>query len=390
MHIITETSELARFCQAATAHPYVTVDTEFLRETTYWPKLCLVQMATPDEAVIVDPIGTDIDLAPMLELFANEDVVKVFHAAKQDVEIFVNLSGEAPKSLFDTQVAAAVCGFGDSISYDNMVRQITGAQVDKSSRFTNWSHRPLTEKQLTYALGDVTHLRDCYLHIVAELDKRDRWAWINDELKALMQPENYVVMPENAWKRMKMKVNRPRDFALLKMLAAWREEKAQKQNVPRGRVLKDEALFELSQQQPTNPKAFDRLRAFSNGFGRSSTAAELIKIVEAAKELDKSELPKIPRKPNGPSPKGAIGDLLRVLLKAVSEQEGVAPRIIATSDDIDSIVLSDQADVAALTGWRAEVFGEKALAIKHGKMALGATSEGIVPVKVDLAPEEID
>lgn len=388
MHIITTTPELAKFCQAATAHPFVTVDTEFLRETTYWPKLCLVQMATPDEAVIVDPIGTDIDLTPMFDLFANEDVIKVFHAAKQDVEIFVNLSGEAPKSLFDTQVAAAVCGFGDSISYDNMVRQITGAQVDKSSRFTNWSHRPLTEKQLTYAIGDVTHLRDCYLHIVEELDKRDRWGWINDEMKALMQPENYIVLPENAWKRMKMKVNRPRDFALLKMLAAWREERAQQQNVPRGRVLKDEALFELSQQQPTNPKAFDRLRAFSKGFGRSGTAAELITLVEEAKQIDKADLPKIPRKPNGPSPKGAIGDLLRVLLKAVSEKEGVAPRIIATSDDIDSIVLDDNADVPALNGWRADVFGDQALAIKHGKMALGATKSGIVPVEVELEDDD--
>lgn len=384
MHIIKTTRELAKFCQTAAAHPFVTVDTEFLRETTYWPKLCLVQMATPDKAVIVDPIDSDMDLSPMFDLFANEKVVKVFHAAKQDVEIFVNLSGKAPKPLFDTQVAAAVCGFGDSISYDNMVRQITGTQVDKSSRFTNWSHRPLTEKQLHYALGDVTHLRDCYLHIVSELDSRGRWDWINDELNALMQPENYIVQPEDAWKRLKMKVNRPRDFALLKILAAWREGKAQEQNVPRGRVLKDEALFELSQQQPTAPKAFERLRAFSKGFGRSSTAEELIKLVDAAQQIDKSDLPKIPRKPNGPSPKGAIGDLLRVLLKAVSEQEGVAPRIIATSDDIDSIVLDDHADVPALKGWRANVFGQKALAIKHGKMALGATKAGIVPVEVAL------
>ncbi|MGJ8529236.1 ribonuclease D [Maritalea sp.] len=384
MKIITSTKDLADFCNAAKTFDFVTVDTEFLRETTYWPILCLVQMATPEDAVIVDPMADNIDLSPMFELFQDKSVVKVFHAAKQDIEIFVKLSGEAPQPVFDSQVAAAVCGFGDSVSYDNLVRQITGTQLDKSSRFTNWSHRPLTDKQLTYAIGDVTHLRDCYLHILDLLDKKQRHAWIEDELNALMDKHKYLVQPEDAWKRLKMKVNRPRDLAMMKRLAAWRETKAQQQDVPRGRVVKDDAVYELAQQQPTSAKAFDRLRSFSKGFGRSSSAEEIIKIVTEVQSIDKDDLPSVPRKPNGPSPKGAIGDLLRVLLKAVSEGEGVAPRIIASSDDIDSIVLDDEADVRALSGWRRNVFGDKALAIKHGKMALGATPEGIVPIEIDL------
>lgn len=384
MKIITSTKDLANFCEAAKTFDFVTVDTEFLRETTYWPILCLVQMATPEDAVIVDPMVEGIDLAPMFELFQDKSVVKVFHAAKQDIEIFVKLSGDAPQPVFDTQVAAAVCGFGDSISYDNLVRQITGTQVDKSSRFTNWSHRPLTDKQLTYAIGDVTHLRDCYTHILDQLAKKNRFPWIEAELASLMDRDNYLVQPEDAWKRLKMKVNRPRDLAMMKELAAWRERKAQQQDVPRGRVVKDDAIYELAQQQPTSPKAFDRLRSFSKGFGRSSSADEIIKIVGEVQKIDKDELPKVPRKPNGPSPKGAIGDLLRVLLKAVSESEGVAPRIIASSDDIDQIVLDSNADVPALSGWRRDVFGNKALAIKNGQMALGATPEGIVPIEVDL------
>ena len=384
MKIITSTSDLAAFCNSAKNFEFVTVDTEFLRETTYWPILCLVQMATDDEAVIVDPMVDGIDLSPMFELFQDTSVVKVFHAAKQDVEIFVKLSGAAPTPLFDTQVAAAVCGFGDSISYDNMVRQITGNQVDKSSRFTNWSHRPLTDKQLTYAIGDVTHLRECYTHIRNRVIEQNRESWVAAELDALMDASNYIVQPEDAWKRMKMKVNRPRDFAAMKKLAAWREAKAQRENVPRGRVMKDEAIYELSQQQPTSTKAFDRLRSFSKGFGRSSAAREIMDIIEDVKAIDKDDLPAIKRKPNGPSPKGAIGDLLRVLLKAVSEQEGVAPRIIASSDDIDSIVLDDDADVPALKGWRKDIFGEKALAIKHGKLGLAATRKGIVPIDVNL------
>jgi len=387
MKIITSTKDLAEFCEAAKSFDYVTVDTEFLRETTYWPILCLVQMATPEDAVIVDPMVDGIDLQPMFDLFQDQSVVKVFHAAKQDIEIFVKLSGSAPQPVFDTQVAASVCGFGDSISYDNLVRQITGEQLDKSSRFTNWSHRPLTEKQLTYALGDVTHLRDCYLSIADTLDKKDRRSWVASELEALMDKDNYLVKPTNAWKRLKMKVHRPRDLAMMQEIAAWREQRAQDTNVPRGRVIKDDAIYELAQQQPASSAAFDRLRSFSKGFGRSSAANEIIKIVEQVKKLDKDDLPKVKRKPAGPSPKGPIGDLLRVLLKAVSENAGVAPRIIASSDDIDAIVLDSDADVAALKGWRREVFGEKALQIKEGKLALGATKSSIVPIEVDIQSE---
>ncbi|WP_299345343.1 HRDC domain-containing protein, partial [uncultured Maritalea sp.] len=278
-------------------------------------------------------------------------------------------------------------GLGDSISYDNLVQRITKQHIDKSSQFTDWTRRPLSDKQLTYAIGDVTHLRDCYLHIANLLEEKDRRPWIEAELNALMDKENYLVKPEEAWKRLKMKVNRPRDLAMMIELAAWRERKAQQQDVPRGRVVKDDAIYELAQQQPNSAKAFDRLRSFSKGFGRSSSAEEIIKIVTRVQAIDKDDLPKVPRKPNGPSPKGAIGDLLRVLLKAVSENQGVAPRIIASSDDIDQIVLDDNALVPALAGWRRDVFGDLALSIKNGKMALGATPDGIVPIEVDVQAE---
>ncbi len=387
MEPIISTAVLADFCKRAAGYEFVTVDTEFLRETTYWPKLCLLQIATSDEAVLVDPLADGLSLAPFVELLANDKVVKVFHAARQDIEIFVKLTGKVPVNIFDTQIAASVCGFGDSVSYDNLVRSITGVELDKSSRFTDWSHRPLTEKQLTYALADVTHLRDIYLKLLQQVGETRRWDWVEDELETLRSIDTYVVQPENAWQRLKAKLNRPRDLAALKVLAAWREKRAQDSDQPRSRVLKDDALAEVALQRPTTAEAFDKLRAVQRGYGRSSAAAEIIALMKDVEALPKAELPQMPERYRGPSPKGAVGDLVRVLLKAVSEQHGVAARILATSEEIDALVLDDDADVPALKGWRRKLFGEKALAIKHGRIGLAATRSGVVEIAIPAAQE---
>ncbi|GLQ09573.1 ribonuclease D [Devosia yakushimensis] len=382
MDALISTDTLAAFCERAAQFDFVTVDTEFLRETTYWPKLCLIQAATDDEAVLIDPLAQGIDLSPFFALLANPDVTKVFHAARQDVEIFVKLTGKVPVNIFDTQIAASVCGFGDSVSYDNLVRSITNVELDKSSRFTDWSARPLSEKQLTYALADVTYLRDIYRELRKQVDATKRWDWVEDELGVLRSIDTYVVQPDKAWERLKMKINRPRDLAALKVLAGWREKRAQDGDQPRSRVLKDDVLFELAMQRPLTPDAFDKLRAVPRGFGRSAAAGEIMALLKDVEALGKADLPSMPERYRGPSPKGAVGDLIRVLLKSVSEQHGVAARIIATSDDIDALVLDDEADVAALKGWRRKLFGEKALAIKHGRVGLAATRKGIIEFPV--------
>ncbi|WP_395816287.1 ribonuclease D [Devosia sp.] len=382
MELITSTDLLADFCQRAAGFDYVTVDTEFLRETTYWPKLCLLQVATEDEAVLIDPLTDGLSLVPFFTLLTNPKVVKVFHAARQDIEIFVKLTGKVPENIFDTQVAASVCGYGDSVSYDNLVRSVTGVELDKSSRFTDWSARPLSEKQRLYAVADVTHLRDIYKSLVEQVDKTGRWYWVEDELSVLRSIDTYVVQPENAWERLRAKLNRPRDVAALQQLAAWREKRAQDSDQPRSRVLKDDALIELAMQRPTTAEAFDKLRAVQRGYGRSSAAGEIMSIIKRVEALTKGELPDMPERYRGPSPKGAVGDLVRVLLKSVSEEHGVAARIIATSDDIDALVLDDDADVPALKGWRRKLFGEKALAIKHGKIGLAATRKGVIEIEI--------
>ncbi|OAM75705.1 ribonuclease D [Devosia elaeis] len=385
MDLIVSTDALASFCERAAQFEFVTVDTEFLRETTYWPRLCLIQVATDDEAVLIDPLAPDIRLTPFFALLANPSVTKVFHAARQDIEIFVKLTGAVPHNIFDTQVAASVCGFGDSASYDSLVRAICKVELDKSSRFTDWSARPLSEKQLSYALADVTWLRDIYRELRQQVEATRRWDWVEDELATLRSIDTYVVKPEQAWERLKMKFNRPRDLAALKVLAQWRERRAQETDQPRSRVLKDDVIAELATQRPLTAEAFEKLRAVPRGFGRSSAAAEIIALLKDVEALPKAALPALPERYRGPSPKGAVGDLVRVLLKAVAEQHGVAARIIATSDDIDALVLDDEADVPALKGWRRKLFGEKALAIKHGRIGLAATRKGVIEFPVNRA-----
>ena len=370
MKTIKSTAELADACTHFANHPYVTVDTEFLRETTYWPKLCLIQMAGPDRAVLIDPLSDDLDLAPFFELMADESVIKVFHAGRQDIEIIYHLGRLIPSPMFDSQVAAMVCGFGDSISYDQLVLRLTGHRLDKSHRFTDWSRRPLTDKQLNYALADVTHLRDVYHALKANLEEQNRSEWVQEEMEILKSPDTYYTAPVNAWKRMKMRIRKPREFAALQKLAEWREAEAQSRDVPRNRILKDEAIFELSIQQPKTADALGALRSISKGYERSKSGVELLQLMQEVADIPNESLPPVPKGKTQPEGSGAAVDLMKVLLKLTSERHGVAAKVIATVDDLEKIASDDEADVAALKGWRRELFGQYALKIKRGEMAL--------------------
>lgn len=371
MHLITQQSELEAAIADLERSEFVTVDTEFIRETTFWSELCLIQLASHDTTALIDPLSPDIDLAPFFRLMSNENIVKVFHAARQDVEIIYHLGNIIPSPLFDTQVAAMVCGFGDSVSYDQLVQKITGEQIDKSSRFTDWRHRPLSEKQLTYALADVTHLVNVYLHLKERLEREDRAHWLNEEMSILTSPSTYDPHPDDAWKRLKMRVRKPVELAIVQAVAAWREREARERNVPRGRVLKDDAIFEIAQQAPRDTHALGRLRTTPKGWERSSTATALLGVVNAAVETPKDALPKIPKHVPQPEGTSAASELLKVLLRIVAEQQGVAPKMLASGDDIDKIAAKgDEANVSALQGWRREVFGEKALALIRGELAL--------------------
>ncbi|WP_186417442.1 ribonuclease D [Bosea sp. CS1GBMeth4] len=369
MDLITTTEELAATCSRLAAHPFVTVDTEFLRETTYYPKLCLIQIASPDEAVMVDPLAEGLDIAPFMALMGDQNVVKVFHAARQDLEIVWMLGRILPTPLFDTQVAAMVCGFGDSVGYEQLVNDLAKARIDKSSRFTDWSRRPLSEAQLVYAESDVTHLRDIYLALKADLERSGRASWVAEEMAVLNSPATYEVKPENAWQRLKGRLRKPKELAVLMELAAWREREAQQRDVPRQRVLKDDALMDIVQRAPRSAEALGELRSVPNGFERSRAGGEVLAAVERALALDPRSLPRIERERGRPG-NGAVLDLLKVLLKATADAERVAPKIIASSDDLEEIAANDEADVPALKGWRRELFGEKALALKNGSLAL--------------------
>ncbi|WP_428642413.1 ribonuclease D [Roseibium sp.] len=378
MHVITKTEELASACERLAAHDYVTVDTEFLRETTFWPKLCVIQMAGPDMAFIVDALSEGLDLRPFFDLMRDDGVTKVFHAARQDIEIVYHLGGLIPSPLFDTQVAAMVCGFGDSISYDQLVYKVTGARIDKSSRFTDWARRPLTAKQLDYALADVTHLRDAYQFLKANLAEQNRSHWVQDEMEVLTSVTTYRADPEQAWKRLKLRVRKPIELAVMMEVAAWREREAQSRNVPRSRVVKDDAIYELAAQQPQDAEALSRLRTIPRGFERSRSADEILKAVKRALDLPKEKLPKLPKGRQAPDGSAAAVDLLKVLLKLVSEAHGVAAKVIATVDDLEKIAADDGADVAAMKGWRRELFGEPALKLKRGEVALAFRNRQIV------------
>jgi ribonuclease D len=380
MNVVATSDELAAVCARMARHPFITVDTEFLRETTYYPLLCVAQMASADEAVVVDVLASGIDLAPLFALMANEAVVKVFHAARQDIEIVWNMAKKIPHPIFDTQVAAMVLGYGDSISYDQLVQRITGDMLDKSNRFTDWSRRPLTDAQISYALSDVTHLRNVYLKLAADLDKRQRTNWVEAEMNVLTSPETYRMDPERAWERLKTRVRKPRDLAVLIEVAAWREREAQTRDVPRSRVLKDDVVGDIATQAPATLDRLGNLRSLPRGFERSRWGEAIIDAVKRGLERDPATLPGLDR--FRPAPNGAATvELLKVLLRMTAERHGVAAKVIATVDELDRIAASDDADVPALKGWRRELFGEKALALKHGKLALAVEKGRVVAVE---------
>lgn len=371
MQLITTTPALEEAVSALAKSDFVTVDTEFIRETTFWPELCLIQMASPDHTALVDALAPGLDLAPFFRLMADEKVVKVFHAARQDIEIVFHLGDLIPAPVFDTQVAAMVCGFGDAISYDHLVQKVTGKHIDKSSRFTDWRRRPLSDKQLDYALADVTYLRDIYLYLKNELQKEGRAEWVNEEMAVLTARQTYDLHPDDAWRRVKARVKKPIELAVVQAVAAWREREARERNVPRGRIIKDDTIAEIAQQQPRDAEALGRLRTIPKGWERSAQAAGLVTAIQSALEIPKEDLPKLPRQQQSPEGSAAAADILKVLLKLVTEEHGVAAKIVANSDDIDRIAAEgDKANVAALQGWRREVFGQKALDLIDGKIGI--------------------
>lgn len=371
MEPITTTDGLAEACRVFAKAPFVTVDTEFIRETTFWPELCLIQMASDDLAVIVDPLAPGIDLAPFFDLMADENVIKVFHAARQDLEIVYKLGGLLPAPMFDTQIAAMVCGFGESIAYDQLVAKTTEGRIDKTSRFTDWRRRPLSEQQLVYALADVTFLRDVYKVLKARIAAEGRDDWLDDEMAVLANPETYDVHPDDVWKRLKLRVRKPIELAILKEVAAWREREARTRDQPRGRIMKDDTIYEIAQQQPRDEQTLSRLRTIPKGFERSHNGKEILAAIERAMAIPKSELPAIPKLPNLPEGTAAAVEFLKVLLKIVVDEEGVAGKMIASGDDLEQLAAyGAEAEIPAMSGWRRTIFGDRALELLEGKAAL--------------------
>lgn len=387
MRVITSTQDLTEACVRLASHDYVAVDTEFMREQTFWPDLCLIQLAGPDTEVIVDPIAPGLDLKPFYDLMADQRVVKVFHAARQDIEIVYSEAGLIPTPVFDTQIAAMVCGFGESVSYVNLVKKVTGRDLDKSSRFTDWSRRPLSEKQLVYAIGDVTHLRDIYLHLKKELEATLRASWLDEEMAELTAPSTYESHPENAWQRLKMRVKNRKSLAVLIELAAWRERLAQSQDVPRGRILRDEALYDIANQAPTTPEQLSELRTLSEGFARSQRAKEIIETVKRGLARDMKTVPPLNHNQPMSAEATATTELLKVLLKASAARHRVAPRLIADTSDLERIANEAEPDVAALKGWRRQLFGEDALKLKRGELALTLAKGEVLAIDTQTSAE---
>ncbi len=385
MRTITTTEELAAYCAEAAKHPFVTVDTEFLRERTYYSKLCLVQLAMPGTddsgAVLVDPLVDGLSMEPLYELFRDTSVVKVFHAARQDLEIFYVDAQVFPEPLFDTQVAAMVCGFGEQVGYETLVRKIAKEGVDKTSRFTDWSRRPLTDAQKTYALADVTHLRQVYEFLAAKLEETGRHKWVEEELKVLTNPDTYITAPRDAWKRVKTRTNSGRFLGIVRELAAFREAYAQERNVPRNRVYKDDAMVELASNKPKNHEELGRARLLLRDARKGDIADGILKAVAAGLACPNDDLPQADRSREKLQVNPALADLLRVLLKAKTESASVAAKLIATAADLDAIAAGSR-DVQAMRGWRLEVFGNDAMALCEGKIALTAVGNDVKVVRV--------
>jgi ribonuclease D len=383
---IITTAALAAFCEQIQGQAFVAVDTEFMRETTYWPKLCLIQAAAPSAEAVIDPLAPDIDLSPFLALMADRSIEKVFHAARQDVEIFSNL-GAIPQPLFDTQIAGMAAGFGEQIAYDALVRQMLKVDLDKSSRFTDWARRPLSQAQLAYALADVTHLAQLYPMLRGRLEETGRLAWVTEEMRAMTDPALYDVEPDNAWKRLRPRRHTAKYLSVFRAVAAWRERTAQQRDQPRGRILKDEAVDELATQAPLDAEGLDRLRSVPKGFSGSRYGPELLTAIREALKNADTYAPQVTRNSSPASPSaGAVVELLKVLLKARAEDADVASKLIATVSDLEKIANDDNADTPALQGWRREAFGEDALRLKRGELALVLDGTRVRVVEVRRTP----
>ncbi|MCA1935530.1 MAG: ribonuclease D [Asticcacaulis sp.] len=382
MPTITTTAALTDFCAKIASAPFITVDTEFMRETTYWPKLCLIQAASEEHAGIIDPLSPDLDLQPFLDLLTDPAILKVFHACRQDVEIFNNL-GAMPAPVFDTQVAAMAAGFGDQVAYDSLVRQVIKVDIDKGSRFTDWSRRPLSEQQLQYALGDVTHLAKLYPKLVEKLKAQNRYEWVAAEMADLTDPKLYNTSPDDAWRRLRPRKPSLKYMAVFKEVAAWRERVAQERDQPRGRILKDEGVDEIATQLPTDAAAFDRLRSTPKGFGASKFGIELCEVIQTALAEPEKYAPKVDKAPPPVQVPASVVELLKVLLRVRCEDEGVAPKLIASVADLEKIALDDKANVPALEGWRRKVFGDDAIKLKKGELALVLNGTRVEVVELD-------
>ncbi|HEX2591776.1 MAG TPA: ribonuclease D [Rhizomicrobium sp.] len=383
MRIIETTADLKTLVADLAGSPYLALDTEFLRDQTYWPRLCLIQVAGPEHAAIIDPLAPGMDLTPFYDMLKEPHIVKVFHAARQDIEIFFLQGGVIPDPLFDTQIAAMVCGFGDAASYETLCRRIAHVEIDKSSRFTDWARRPLSKKQLEYAIGDVTHLRVIYEFLDAELKRTNRQAWVAEEIGALQEPGLYRLEPEQAWKRLKARSGSKRFLAMLVTLAAWREREAQARDIPRGRVMKDEALLEIAAHPPDDADGLERIRAVPKGFAASRQGKSLLEAVEAGRHAQAPEIPHGDRPRRKREPSQAAMDLLKTLLRLRAEEAKVAPRLIANSDDIESLAAYEDEGVDALKGWRAQVFGNDAIALRKGELAIALENGHAVVVELE-------
>ncbi len=380
--LITDSATLDAFCQRMHGETFITVDTEFMREKTYWPELCLVQIAGTAEVAVIDAQAPTLNLDPLGRLLADENVMKVFHAARQDVEIFVQLYNNVPRPMFDTQVAAMVAGFGDQVGYDALVSNLTGGSIDKAHRFSDWSARPLSASQMAYAAADVTHLREVYTRLSRRLEQDGRLTWVSEEMAILNNPSTYRTDPETAWERLRPRTNNRRLLFCLKEIAAWREREAQRVNIPRQRLIKDEALLEIAATMPADPDALARVRGISRGFAEGRSGSGLLDVLSAARAVPDSDLPAPAQQRDAGRPSAALVALLKVLLAAKAEQHHVAARLVAGSDDIDRLALEDEPDVPAMHGWRREVFGDDALRLKQGGIALGVDGKRIRLIQV--------
>lgn len=388
MSVITSNDDLKALCQRLSKSDYVTVDTEFLRDKTYYSKLCLIQIADDNEYHAIDTLAGGIDLTPFYDLMENQNVVKVFHAAKQDIEIFVNQASVVPTPLFDSQIAAMVCGFGDSIGYEKLVISLCNEQVDKSTRFTDWSRRPLTERQIDYALGDVTYLRTIYKKLNAMLQKSGRESWLKEELEDLTDKEAYIIRPEDAWKRIKIRNSNRLFNAIVRKIAEWRENQAQSRNLTRNRIMRDEVLLELSAVRPQHTNALSSIRGLGANFASSKAGKSVIEAIKQTMELPTDQLPVISRKPPPSHNNDPIIELLKVLLKLVCKRENVAPKLLANVEDLEKIADDDHANVKALNGWRYDIFGKDAIALKNGEVAFAIKNGEIDIFTIETKTEE--